>query len=113
MSTSPFGKPEAKSFSCAASSLARADKSYGIEVARLAGLPASVIARAREVLAEHEKSEHQLTQELSPGAAAPVQPVMFTPVNQEVLDALRTADLDNLKPLEALNLLAALKKQLS
>jgi len=90
-----------------------ADKSYGIEVARLAGLPAPVIARAREILAEHEKSEHQLTEELSPGAAAPAQPVMFTPVNQEVLDALRAADLDNLKPLEALNLLAALKKQIS
>lgn len=89
-----------------------ADKSYGIEVARLAGLPPPVIARAREVLAEHEKSEHQLTQELSPGVAA-LQPVMFAPVNQEVLDALRGADLDNLKPLEALNLLAALKKQLS
>ena len=90
-----------------------ADKSYGIEVARLAGLPAVVIARAREVLAEHEKSEHQVTQELSPGAGAAVQPVMFAPVNQEVLDALRAADLDNLKPLEALNLLDALKKQLS
>jgi DNA mismatch repair protein MutS len=90
-----------------------ADKSYGIEVARLAGLPAPVIARAREILAEHEKSEHQLTEELSPGGAAPPQPVMFTPVNQEVLDALRAADLDNLKPLEALNLLAALKKQIS
>lgn len=90
-----------------------ADKSYGIEVARLAGLPAPVISRAREVLAEHEKSEHQLTQELSPGAGAAPQPVMFAPVNQEVLDALRRADLDNLKPLEALNLLAALKKQLS
>jgi DNA mismatch repair protein MutS len=92
-----------------------ADKSYGIEVARLAGLPAAVIARAREVLAEHEKSEHQLTEELSPGAGtgAAAQPVMFAPVNQEVLDALRAADLDNLKPLEALNLLDALKKQLS
>lgn len=90
-----------------------ADKSYGIEVARLAGLPPSVIARAREVLAEHEKSEHQLTRELSPGAAVPAQPAMFAPVNQEVLDALRAADLDNLKPLEALNLLDALKKQLS
>lgn len=91
-----------------------ADKSYGIEVARLAGLPASVIARAREVLAEREKNEHELTQELSPGgAAAPVQPVLFAAVNQEVLDALRAADLDNLKPLEALNLLSALKKQLS
>lgn len=90
-----------------------ADKSYGIEVARLAGLPPSVIARAREVLAEHEKGEHQVTKELSPGASAAPQPVMFATVNQEVLDALRSADLDNLKPLDALNLLAALKRQLS
>jgi DNA mismatch repair protein MutS len=90
-----------------------ADKSYGIEVARLAGLPAPVIERAREVLAEHEKSEHKLTEELSPGAAPPPQPVMFAAVDQEVLDALRRADLDNLNPLEALNLLDALKKQLS
>src|SRR5487761_1939674 len=90
-----------------------ADKSYGIEVARLAGLPAPVIERAREILAEHEKSEHKLTEELSPGAALPPQPVMFAAVDQEVLDALRRADLDNLKPLEALNLLDALKKQLS
>lgn len=90
-----------------------ADKSYGIEVARLAGLPPSVITRAREVLAEHEKGEHQVTKELSPGAGAEPQSAMFTPVTQEVLDALRAADLDNLKPLEALNLLAALKKQIS
>lgn len=90
-----------------------ADKSYGIEVARLAGLPPSVIARAREVLTQHEKGEHEVTRELSPDPAVPQQPVMFTPVNQEVLNALRAADLDNLKPLEALNLLAALKKQLS
>ena len=90
-----------------------ADKSYGIEVARLAGLPAPVIERAREVLAEHEKSEHKLTEELSPGSAPPQQPVMFAAVDQEVLDALRRANLDNLKPLEALNLLDALKKQLS
>ncbi len=90
-----------------------ADKSYGIEVARLAGLPQSVVARAREVLAEHEKGEHQVTKELSPGSADAHQSAMFTPLNQEVLDALRAADLDNLKPLEALNLLAALKKQLS
>ncbi|MBI3405273.1 MAG: DNA mismatch repair protein MutS [Acidobacteria bacterium] len=92
-----------------------ADKSYGIEVARLAGLPASVIARAREVLARHEQSEHQLGEELSPGAASgkpPVQESMFTPLDREVLDALREADLDNLKPLDALNLLAKLKKQI-
>ena len=47
-----------------------ANKSYGIEVARLAGLPSDVIARAREILRRHEQSEEKLTAELSPGAAA-------------------------------------------
>src|SRR6185369_5926883 len=37
-----------------------ADRSYGIEVAKLAGLPAEVISRAREVLTEHELAEHRL-----------------------------------------------------
>src|SRR6202044_1888617 len=48
-----------------------ADRSYGIEVAKLAGLPNEVITRAREVLAEHESAEHKLTEHLSPGAAPP------------------------------------------
>src|SRR3984885_5624588 len=89
-----------------------ADKSYGIEVARLAGLPASVIERAREVLKRHETSEHKLSEELTPGAAVPEQAPMFTAIDQSVIDTLRQADLDNLKPIEALNLLATLKKQL-
>ncbi len=94
-----------------------ADKSYGIDVARLAGLPRSVIERAREILSRHEQSEHQLSEKLSPGAAASEAPAeqqaMFTPIDREVLEALRSADLDNLKPLDALNLLALLKKQIS
>ena len=45
-----------------------ADKSYGIEVARLAGLPHEVIVRAREILKVHEQSEEELTEVLSPGA---------------------------------------------
>jgi DNA mismatch repair protein MutS len=92
-----------------------ADKSYGIEVARLAGLPRAVVERAREILARHEKSEHQLTEELSPGAipAATEQPAMFTAIDRDVLESLRRADLDNLKPLDALNLLAQLKKQVT
>ena len=91
-----------------------ADKSYGIEVARLAGLPHDVILRAREILRRHEQSEEKLSAELSPGAvpAAPQQ-TSFTALDQSVLEALRTADLDKLTPLEALNLLAALQKQLS
>jgi DNA mismatch repair protein MutS len=97
-----------------------ADKSYGIEVARLAGLPRSVIERAREILRRHEQSEHQLSErlsQLSPGAApgngTGKQSVLFTPLDQKVLAALRSADLDQLRPLDALNLLAELKKQIS
>lgn len=91
-----------------------ADKSYGIEVARLAGLPRAVIERAREILRQHEQSEHQLREKLSPGAApqVPAQQAIFTPLDREVLEALRRADLENLTPLEALNLLARLKKQI-
>ncbi len=90
-----------------------ADKSYGIEVARLAGLPNNVISRAREILRRHERSEQRLTKELSPGAAPPEpQQTSFAALDQSVLDALRGADLDKLTPLEALNLLAAMQKQL-
>jgi len=119
-----------------------ADKSYGIEVARLAGLPKSVVERAREVLKRHEQSEHELSETLTPGAEFPNglpadqnpasgaattsaataggvphrrnghQEVLFTPIDRAVLDQLRSADLDRLAPLDALNLLAALKKQI-
>jgi len=95
-----------------------ADKSYGIEVARLAGLPRSVIARAREVLLKHEQNEHELSETLSPGANGSGnhngdQAVFFTALDREVIEKLRGADLDQLKPLDALNLLAELKKQIS
>ena len=95
-----------------------ADKSYGIEVARLAGLPRSVIERAREVLHKHEQNEHELSETLSPGVNANGshngdQAVLFTALDREVIEKLRGADLDQLKPLDALNLLAELKKQIS
>jgi DNA mismatch repair protein MutS len=90
-----------------------ANKSYGIEVARLAGLPNAVIDRAREILRRHERSEENLTRELSPGAAAAApQQASFTALDESVIEALRGADLDHLTPIEALNLLAALQKQL-
>ena len=90
-----------------------ADRSYGIEVAKLAGLPNEVITRAREVLAEHESVERELTGHLSPGAAPPpTQLTIFTALSQPVVEKLREVDLNRLSPLEALNLLAELKKQL-
>jgi DNA mismatch repair protein MutS len=91
-----------------------ANKSYGIEVARLAGLPNEVITRAREILRRHEQSEEKLTAELSPGAGATVQEqTHFAAIDGSVVEALRSADLNSLTPIEAMVLLAALQKQLS
>jgi DNA mismatch repair protein MutS len=94
-----------------------ASRSYGIEVAKLAGLPPEVVARAREVLAQHESSERRLTSELASAdpAAAPtasLQLTMFSPAFQKIADRLRALELDALTPLEALNLLHELKKDL-
>jgi DNA mismatch repair protein MutS len=90
-----------------------ADKSYGIEVARLAVLPPAVIRRARQILRKHEESEDKLTEQLSPGAAPPpAEQVSFTAIDEKVLESLRATDLNQLTPLEALNLLTALQKQL-
>ncbi len=92
-----------------------ADRSYGIEVAKLAGLPNEVIDRAREVLAEHESAERQLTAQLESEESRPRPPAqltIFTPLSQPVLEKLREVDLNRLTPLEALNLLAELKKQI-
>ena len=91
-----------------------ADRSYGIEVAKLAGLPNEVIDRAREVLAEHENAERQLSGHLTADDSRPTrsaQLTIFTPISQPVLEKLREVDLNRLTPLEALNLLAELKKQ--
>lgn len=89
-----------------------ADRSYGIEVAKLAGLPEEVIGRAREVLAEHEVSERELRGRLAAGDSPPrSQLTIFTPLSQPVLEKLRELDLNQLTPLQALNLLAELKQQ--
>ena len=92
-----------------------ADRSYGIEVAKLAGLPAGVIERAREVLAKHENAAQNLSDELAnhmSRARSSPQLTIFTPLSQPVLDRVRQLDLNHLTPLEALNLLAELKKEI-
>ena len=86
-----------------------ASKSYGIEVARLAGLPLSVIERARQVLLQHEQSEKRnVAQETD----APLQLTMFTPLSQRILDRLEQTDTNSLTPLQALNLLEELKNEI-
>jgi DNA mismatch repair protein MutS len=86
-----------------------ASKSYGIEVARLAGLPASVIERARRVLRQHEKAERQSVQVET---ADPVQLTIFTPLSQRIVDRIEATDVNSLTPLQALNLIEELKQEL-
>src|SRR4051812_8840512 len=88
----------------------KADRSYGIEVARLAGLPLSVIARARDVLKLHEKTEQIVTDELKP--AGPVQVQLFAPVGHNIAERIRALKLDELRPIEALQLLSELQEEL-
>jgi DNA mismatch repair protein MutS len=89
-----------------------ASKSYGIEVARLAGLPAGVIARAREVLKLHERAESQQVREASSDHVPALQMTMFTPLSQKIVDRIAEVDVDGLTPREALNLLAELQREL-
>jgi DNA mismatch repair protein MutS len=121
----------------------RASKSYGIEVARLAGMPPSALARAREVLQRLERYElevfteeeavAQLERAAAAGAAASsagedraltraatqaarrrvaAQASLFDLANQKVVDELRAAEIDELSPEEAKELLAHLQKDL-
>jgi len=89
-----------------------ASKSYGIEVARLAGLPTAVIARAREVLKVHERAETQQMREAAAVPEAKLQMTMFTPLSQKIVDRLSELDVDEMTPREALNLLAELQREL-
>jgi DNA mismatch repair protein MutS len=77
------------------------DRSYGIQVARLAGLPEPVIARAKTLLATFE-SERERRVEASDAR----QLGLFTPVEDPILGELAALDLAHLTPIEALNLLA-------
>jgi DNA mismatch repair protein MutS len=93
-----------------------ADRSYGIEVAKLAGIPANVTRRAREILKKHEENEHQLSDNLTVRTRRKTKVVfnqlsLFTALEEELGDALRSLDVDSITPLEALKLLADLKKK--
>jgi DNA mismatch repair protein MutS len=96
----------------------RSDRSYGIQVARLAGLPAAVIARAREILGALERDE--LTRGGRPsvsGTASDPQRQLglfqsAPPADDELRQKLAALDLDHMTPMEALTLLAELKHAL-
>ena len=93
----------------------RADRSYGIHVARLAGLPPAVVLRASEILKSLEQDELQRggRPSLSAAPAGLQQQLGLFQVAEThpVIDRLRTLELDRLTPLDALNLLADLKRE--
>lgn len=90
-----------------------ADRSYGIHVARLAGLPPVVINRAKEVLAQLEQASSQHAQ-LSPQplALSPSPPDPTLPAPHPILEEVRQMDLFSMTPLEAMNRLAELQRKL-
>jgi DNA mismatch repair protein MutS len=98
-----------------------ADRSYGIEVGRLAGLPDAVIARAREVLALLEGEAEHLVPALAPAVArrgrptppsSPDQLALFaSALPHPVVDQLRQVDVNTLTPLAALQLVAELAER--
>ena len=90
-----------------------ADKSYGIQVAKLAGIPRSVIDRAHEILSTLERKERAMVEETR--GHAPVssrQMSLFDSNEQDVLNALRAMQIEMLSPIDALNRLNELKGKL-
>ena len=95
------------------------DRSYGIHVARLAGVPDAVVERARGVLAslEHDRDETvdrvvSFGDPSEPDKAADVQLGLFAPAEPDpVLEQLKALDVDGMTPLDALNALAKLKAE--
>jgi DNA mismatch repair protein MutS len=97
----------------------RSDRSYGIQVARLAGLPPAVVSRAREILNGLERDELSRGGRPSLSGAGGdgirqlglFQAPIAEPQEDEMRKRLKTIDVDNLTPLQALSLLAELKRE--
>ncbi len=95
-----------------------ASRSYGIEVAKLAGLPAGIITRARRILSNLEQGElddagkARLARNADKSNRG-AQLALFTPIESRALEELRTIDIDRLAPVDALTMLAKLKSRLN
>lgn len=84
-----------------------ADRSYGIHVAQMAGLPSSVISRANEILKQLEQSSGTTL----PAASATQDQLRLFPENNPMIEAFKKLDLETLSPIQALNLLYEWKRK--
>src|SRR6185369_8521889 len=78
-----------------------ADKSYGVHVARLAGVPRSVITRARQLMGQLAVHVGKTGRPRAAAAAVAPQISMFDPVDQQALGQLRALDMDRMSPMQA------------
>ena len=91
-----------------------ADKSYGIYVGKMAGLPESVIKRANEVLSDlenHEDIAIMQEKEQPKQKQRFVQPILVFDDSHPVIDELKSMDVDNITPIQAVQILSELKKK--
>jgi len=93
------------------------NRSYGIQVARLAGIPGKVVTRAKKILNRIENAEHENTGEPSPdvlesrAGTQQVQLELFTSPGQKIIKKIKRLDIASMSPLEALNTLDTLQKE--
>jgi DNA mismatch repair protein MutS len=94
------------------------NRSYGIQVARLAGIPPAVIGRAKKILYNIEQGEYDpvgsacLFRKEADVNRGPVQLDLFRKPENPVFDKLSSADISRMTPLEALNFLNELQEKL-
>ena len=85
------------------------DRSYGIEVARLAGVPSVVLRRSKELLDQFEKSD--AGRKIPDGTGAQNQMILFDIRQEAVLEELSSVDPDEMTPMEALELVYRLREE--
>jgi DNA mismatch repair protein MutS len=92
------------------------DKSYGIHVAKLAGVPKPIVERSKEILEELENTfaKEATSQHLAKHKTKkPPQDILFVQKHKSVLDKLSSTDVNNLTPIDAINLLNQIKNEIN
>ena len=93
------------------------DKSYGINVAALAKLPKSLIARSKDILEKLESENHAHNVDLTlfnfDDESYVEEEVVTSPLNNEIIEELEAIDVNNLTPIEALNIIVKLKQKIN
>jgi DNA mismatch repair protein MutS len=93
------------------------NRSYGIQVARLAGMPEGVVRRSKTILAQIESAGHPRAESRPTGAIVAkrrighVQLQLFSPIERKLIESLQMLDIDRMTPVDALNTLSQLKRK--